>query len=89
MQAALEHLVVPDLGMPGIPIILTVWLVPLGAHVTEGDRVVELLAGDATVDVAAPLSGVLSERRVREDELVVTGQVLGSIRRLCPDEERL
>ena len=37
------RLVVPDLGMPGTTIFLSLWLVPEGASVIEGDRVAELL----------------------------------------------
>jgi pyruvate/2-oxoglutarate dehydrogenase complex dihydrolipoamide acyltransferase (E2) component len=71
---------VPDLGLPAVAISVSVWLLPLGARVLPGDRIVELLAGDATVDVAAPVGGVLAQRRVREDEQVVPGQVLALIR---------
>jgi pyruvate/2-oxoglutarate dehydrogenase complex dihydrolipoamide acyltransferase (E2) component len=73
-------LVVPDLGMPAVGIVVSVWLVPLGASVKPGDRVVELLAGDATVDLVSPVNGVFWERHVPEDEPVVPGQVLGLIK---------
>jgi pyruvate/2-oxoglutarate dehydrogenase complex dihydrolipoamide acyltransferase (E2) component len=49
-------------------------------RVVEGDRLVEVTAGDVTVDLAAPASGVLVERCVRTDERLTVGQVLARIR---------
>lgn len=72
---------VPDLGMPGVPIVVSVWLVPLGARVSAGDRLVELIAGDAVVDVAAPDSGVFCERLAEVDAVVAVGQDLGTIKK--------
>jgi pyruvate/2-oxoglutarate dehydrogenase complex dihydrolipoamide acyltransferase (E2) component len=69
----------PDLDLPDTPVTVSAWLAPRGAAVVAGDRVVELLAGDVTVDVSAPASGVLVERRLAEDERVCSGQVLGLI----------
>lgn len=77
----MQAVVVPDLGMPAVVITLSVWLVPQGARVKSGERIVELLAGDATVDLAAPVGGILSDRRVAEDEPVESGQVVAYIRR--------
>jgi pyruvate/2-oxoglutarate dehydrogenase complex dihydrolipoamide acyltransferase (E2) component len=45
----------------------------------EGDRIVELTAGDVTVDLSEPASGVLIERLASEDEEIRAGQVLGLI----------
>ncbi len=73
--------VVPNLGMSDVPIVLSVWLVPLGTRVSAGDRMVELLAGDAVVDVAAPDSGVFCRRLAEADEVVTVGQVLGTIKK--------
>ncbi len=73
-----HELRLPELGIPG-PARLSVWLVEDGSEVTEGDRLVEVLAGTATVDLPAPASGVLRQTLTGEDEPVVTGQVLGVI----------
>jgi pyruvate/2-oxoglutarate dehydrogenase complex dihydrolipoamide acyltransferase (E2) component len=73
-------IIVPDLGLPGVSILVSVWLVPLGTAVSAGERLVELLVGDAIVDLAAPADGVLRERVVLEDEPVEVGQVLGWIK---------
>ena len=72
-------LTLPDLGMGEIPITVSLWLVEPGERVIEGDRVVEILAGAATVDLSAPTSGVLAEVLVDEDEPVTVGQTLGYI----------
>ena len=70
---------VPELGLPDTDIRLTVWLVPLRTSVTAGDRLVEIVAGDALIDLPAPCTGQLSEKSVGEDSLVQVGQVLGWI----------
>jgi len=67
-------LVVPDLGLDGLA--LSLWLVPPGAAVLEGDRVAELVGGGATIDLAAPLEGRLVAWLVDEDEPVTVGTVL-------------
>ncbi|MCH8047293.1 MAG: biotin/lipoyl-binding protein [Planctomycetes bacterium] len=69
----------PELGMGEIPITVSLWLVEPGERVIEGDRVVEILAGAATVDLPAPTSGVLVEVLVDEDDRVKAGQTLGYI----------
>jgi len=68
-----RRLVVPDLGMPGGMITLSLWLVPEGAAVLEGDRVAELLCGAATVDLEAPVTGRLARQLVDEDDVVTPG----------------
>lgn len=79
MPTRRHNLVVPDLGMEDVTVTVSCWLVPLYAHVTRGDRVVELLAGAATVDLPAPADGRLCARLTEEDEAVVCGQILGVI----------
>ena len=73
------ELVLADLGLPGVAIHASEWLVELGAEVTVGDRLLEVLAGSVTVDLPAPASGVLSSRLVEEDDELCVGQVLAII----------
>ena len=75
---------VPDLGIEHADLMLSVWLVPLGAAVAAGDRVVEILTGEAVVDLPAPSRGVLAEKLVSEDSFVQSGQILGWIQRALP-----
>jgi pyruvate/2-oxoglutarate dehydrogenase complex dihydrolipoamide acyltransferase (E2) component len=70
-----EPLVVPEFGLD-VPLVVAVWLVPEGAAVTEGDRVVQLVAGGVTIDLEAPVTGRLSACLVEEDEPVASGGVL-------------
>jgi len=70
------RLSVPDIGLAGVPVVLSLWLVPEGARVREGDRVAELLAGGATIDLEAPVTGQLVAQLVEEDEEVAPGRVL-------------
>jgi 2-oxoisovalerate dehydrogenase E2 component (dihydrolipoyl transacylase) len=69
-------LAVPELGLEAAPVWLSLWLVPEGARVTEGDRVAELLVDGATIDLEAPVSGRLVAQLVDEDEAVAVGAVL-------------
>jgi pyruvate/2-oxoglutarate dehydrogenase complex dihydrolipoamide acyltransferase (E2) component len=71
---ARREILVPDLGLPGRPITVSLWLVERGAWVRAGEQVLELMAGSAVVDVASPADGVLVKRLVAEDETVVPGQ---------------
>ena len=73
------ELCLPNLGLDDQPITLSLWLVPRGARVTAGERVAEVLAGPATVDLPSPVDGVLAERLVDEDEPITVGQPLAII----------
>jgi 2-oxoglutarate dehydrogenase E2 component (dihydrolipoamide succinyltransferase) len=73
------ELLLPELGMGAVPLLVGQWLVEAGREVTEGDRLLEIVAGSATVDLPAPASGVLREMLVGEDDRLTVGQVLGVI----------
>jgi pyruvate/2-oxoglutarate dehydrogenase complex dihydrolipoamide acyltransferase (E2) component len=70
-----ESIVAPDLG--SVDVVVSVWYVKPGEAVFAGDRLVELLLGSATFDVAAPIAGTLIEQCVFPAERVTAGQVLG------------
>ena len=74
-----RDIVMPDLELPEVQARVSVWLVRLGTRVTTGDRLVEIVAGDVTVDLSAPITGVFVEKCLVEDEPVQAGQVLGRI----------
>jgi pyruvate/2-oxoglutarate dehydrogenase complex dihydrolipoamide acyltransferase (E2) component len=78
-------LVVPDLGLDGLA--LSLWLVPPGAAVLEGDRVAELVGGGATIDLVAPLEGRLVAWLVDEDDPVTAGTVLAEFEPSVADEQ--
>ena len=80
-MAQLARLVVPQFGIEGVPLSLSLWLVPVGTEVLEGDRVVELLAGGASIDLGAPVAGRLVRQLVDEDEPVAAGTVLAEFER--------
>jgi pyruvate/2-oxoglutarate dehydrogenase complex dihydrolipoamide acyltransferase (E2) component len=69
----------PDLDLPGATITASCWHAQLGQRVIEGDRLLEVLAGDAIVDLPAPASGRLVERSVQADDVLQAGQVLAVI----------
>jgi pyruvate dehydrogenase E2 component (dihydrolipoamide acetyltransferase) len=73
-------LLMPDLDLPPRQgIIVSCWLIPLGREVSEGDRLLELSAGDVLVDLPAPAAGRLVQKSVAEGEIVTASQVLGVI----------
>ena len=72
-------LVVPDLGLPDETIKANCWLAARGDNVVEGDRLLELAAGEVTIDVPAPATGRLAEKSVREGDSVSSHQPLGII----------
>lgn len=76
MERAVHPLIVPDVGAVGMPLAVSLWLVPEGAAVLEGDRVVELVCGGATLDLEAPVSGRLVRQLVDEDTPVTAGTVI-------------
>ena len=69
----------PDLGFGDREVTLSIWLVETGRAVTEGDRLVEVLSGSATVDLPAPASGVLEATFAAEDEIIAADQLLAVI----------
>ena len=73
-------LVLPDLDLPPQqPVTVSCWLVPPGRAVFEGDRLLELAAGEVTVDLPAPATGRVVQKCVAEGEVVAVNQVLGMI----------
>ena len=64
----------PDFGCPEPR--LSVWYVRVGDLVLAGERLAEILVDGATVDLPAPATGVVLERRVRLDDLLTKGQLL-------------
>jgi pyruvate/2-oxoglutarate dehydrogenase complex dihydrolipoamide acyltransferase (E2) component len=76
----LAAVILPDLGTgPDVPIVVSHWFAARGDRVWEGERLVEVLVGPATFDVASPASGRLAEIRGLEDERVEAGSVLGLV----------
>jgi pyruvate/2-oxoglutarate dehydrogenase complex dihydrolipoamide acyltransferase (E2) component len=65
----------PELGASQTE--LSLWFVDLGAQVEEGERLLEILAGAATIDISAPASGRLVKRCALPRDRVLPGQVLG------------
>jgi pyruvate/2-oxoglutarate dehydrogenase complex dihydrolipoamide acyltransferase (E2) component len=72
------ELTLPDLGIRG-PTTVSLWLVEPGNPVAEDQPVVEIVAGDAVVDLPAPAAGRLAQVLVAEDDPVEVGQVLAVI----------
>jgi pyruvate/2-oxoglutarate dehydrogenase complex dihydrolipoamide acyltransferase (E2) component len=69
------EIILPELGAASA--VLSVWFADPGDNVYEGDRLVEVLVGEATFDVSAPATGRLAEKHALPDDELKPGQVLG------------
>ena len=87
MPTSLHPLILPDLGLPGVTVVASGWLVEPGSAVVEGDRLLEVLAGSVTVDLPAPATGILSELLVSDDDELHVGQILAIITASAPQDE--
>jgi pyruvate/2-oxoglutarate dehydrogenase complex dihydrolipoamide acyltransferase (E2) component len=76
----MAELRLPNLDLPGVAVRASAWHASVGQRVVEGDRLIEVVAGDVTVDFSAPASGVLIERCVGIDDPLEVGQLLARIR---------
>lgn len=74
-----HYLTLPELGLEGRTVIASLWLVRRGARVARGDALLEVLAGEATIDLPAPASGVLVRKLVAENEPLEVGQQLAIV----------
>jgi len=80
MQHTTCPIILPDLGLPEISVCTSLWLVSLGSEVRKGDRLLEVLAGEVTFDIASPVDGILSEQWVDENQPIEFGETVGLIR---------
>jgi pyruvate/2-oxoglutarate dehydrogenase complex dihydrolipoamide acyltransferase (E2) component len=73
------EVILPDLGAASV--VLSAWLADPGDEVFQGDRLVEVLVGAATFDVAAPATGRLLRQIALANDVLRPGQVLGVVER--------
>lgn len=79
-MAVEEHVLrLPELGLGETPLVASLWLVRRGSEVTAGDRVLEILAGEVTVDLSSPANGILRELLVGDEEPITVDQPLAII----------
>jgi 2-oxoglutarate dehydrogenase E2 component (dihydrolipoamide succinyltransferase) len=69
----------PNLDLGDIAICACAWHADIGQRVVEGDRLLEILAGDVLVDLPAPASGILVERCAGSDDILAVGQLLAVV----------
>jgi pyruvate/2-oxoglutarate dehydrogenase complex dihydrolipoamide acyltransferase (E2) component len=75
----LVELTLPDIDLPGVPVIVSAWHAKAGQRVIEGDRLIEIVAGDVVIDLSAPATGILVEQCVKIDDRPALGQLLARI----------
>ena len=67
----------PDLGDDGVAeVSISAWLAEVGAHLAEGDDLLEITTDKAAFCVPCPQSGVLKETRVRPGDEIRVGDVI-------------
>ena len=74
-----RELTLPELGAGDMTVTASVWLAEAGERVSAGDRILEVSFGCVTVDLPAPVDGVLAELLVQEDDELFAGQILGVV----------
>lgn len=70
----------PNFDLPGVTAFVSAWHADIGQRVVEGERLVEIAAGDVTVELPAPVSGVLLQRCAAPREPLAAGQLLARLR---------
>ncbi len=80
-----REIILPDMGLGEQQVRASVWLVDQGDEVVEGDRLLEVVASNVTIDIPAPVSGVLEEQLVSEGDPLVPGQLLGFLAEELPE----
>lgn len=90
MGRELAPIKVPDMGLAQ-GMCVSVWFARPGDFVLEGDRLVEILAGDVVFDVTAPFSGKLVRIERDQSDPVQVDEILGWLEPMpddvAPEEE--
>jgi pyruvate/2-oxoglutarate dehydrogenase complex dihydrolipoamide acyltransferase (E2) component len=72
-------IVVPQLGVEIDEAQVTEWLKAVGDRVEAGEQVVVIATPKATLELEAPVSGVITAIAAEADEIVKVGATLGTI----------
>lgn len=73
------EILMPKLGMDMTEGKVNRWLISEGQPVKKGDPIIEIETDKTVMEVEAGESGVLKEIRVKEENIVPPGEVLGII----------
>lgn len=74
------EVVMPAMEMDQESATLLQWLRPVGAEVAEGDPLMEIETDKVTVEIEAPVSGVLDSVSAQPGDVVPVGRVVATIR---------
>jgi 2-oxoglutarate dehydrogenase E2 component (dihydrolipoamide succinyltransferase) len=69
---------IPPLDLGDAELRVGAWHCRNGNSVREGDRLLEIIAGEVIVELPVPADGIL-RKLADEDEVVTVGQVVGEI----------
>lgn len=80
------ELVMPAMEMDQVSATLLQWLKPVGALVVEGEPLMEIETDKVTVEIEAPVSGILESVRAAPGDVVPVGTLVAVI--AAPGEDR-
>lgn len=69
----------PSLDLGGVPLRSVSWLAAEGTRVVEGERLIEVLAGEILIELTSPATGILAQRKVGVNAPLQIGDVLAII----------
>ena len=76
----------PDLGdKAGHEATVSDWHFDEGDEIEEGDELLEIVAGDQTIDVPSPFTGMLVQKLVEEEDIVQVGDPIAIVE--CRDDD--
>lgn len=75
----MAKVVLPELGEGIEKATVSYWLVDEGAHIKEGDEIVEMATDKAVFNVPSSASGVLKQKLVKDGDDVKVGDGLAII----------
>lgn len=71
------EVILPDLGDDAEQdVTISSWLAEIGDQVKEGDDLLEITTDKAAFCVPVPQSGILTDLRVQEDDVIHVGDVI-------------
>ena len=75
------EVLLPDVSGGDTPTeaVVSFWSVEIGAALKEGDDLLEIVTDKASFVMPCPQTGVLREKRVKEDDRISTGDIIAVI----------
>lgn len=72
-QGGIHRFKLPDIGEGVVEAEITAWHVNIGDHVEEDDPIADAMTDKATIELTAPVSGIISTRACDEGDVLAVG----------------